>query len=430
MGWGWDYVKSLAGQAAQHDGEIVHRTESARVDTVEGFEQAGTRLAAEPAMAAVRPQGVNPHDIYLMFHGPDAKGTGSLDSSVAVWRNVSAYHAQAGDALKSATSKLTAAWQGEAAESASAGITFLRDAADTASQRALHAGTVLEQQSSGWNDTAHKVTDVPADPPRMSIGQVDPITPVEFRTHATTYTAGQQANQLALSEYGSTTSSNSQNVPQFAAEAPQPIAPPASGRQDALPAASQADGGSPAHQDGGSAATSVAPGSSSTRVSSVQNGQLAAQTHSAWQMQGTLHQPDGGQTPPGQGAVPVAGMAAGGAGLIAGGGALMGASLAGGGAGTSGGASIGARLAGGASSEKPRSLSSSGTLGEEAESAESTETPRGARGRREEDEEDRAHRETGYLVEANPHRTFGHDRPVAPPVFGTEQGPDERAENA
>lgn len=447
MGWGWDYVKGLAGQAGQLGGVVIHGTESARVDTVEGFEQAGNRLADDPAMATVRPQGMNPHDIYLMFHGPDAKDTGSLDASVAGWRTVSGYHAQVSDALKSATSKLTAAWQGDAAESAGASVTALREAADTASQRALRAGTVLEQQSAGWNDTAHKVTDVPADPPQMSIGQVDPVTPVVSRTQATTYTSGQQANQQALSDYGSTTSTNSQNVPQFAAPAPQRLAQPDGGRRAGFPAVGQSDGGSPVHQESGSSAQTVSsvqsvsgvPGASGVHgtsevhgVSSVQSGQITAETHSAWQIQGTLPQPDSAQAPPGQApgqAMPMAGMAAGGAGMIAGGGALMGASL--GGAGASDGPGIGSRLAGGESSAKagsPKggSLSSSGTIGEAEETTEATPT----RGARSHEEEDNAHRQTDYLVQANPHGVFGHDGQVAPPVFGDEQDPAESAGNA
>lgn len=421
MGWGWDYVKGLASKAEHLGGEGIHGAESAWNGTVEGFEQAGKWLEDHPAMAtAVRPHGTNGYDIYLMFHGPDVKGTGSIDSSVAGWRKVSSYHQQAGDALKSATSKLGVAWQGQAAESAGARVVPLREAADAASQQARQAGTVLETQSSGWNDTAHKVTNVPADPPRVSIVQVDPITPVRAQSEATAFTTGQQANQQALTGYGATTSLNTQSVPQFAPPAPKPSAQPGGGYQ------SDSAGGAPQGM------ASISGSWGSVHASS---GPSPAGTHSSWQVPDTLHRPDAGQATPQQGAVPVAGAAAGAAGLIAGGGALMGGSVLGE---SGGGSSIGARLAGGSSgiggsstqggSRLSGGRSGSGAIAEEAETVGDASTGRSSAAgvlgaRRRNPEKDTEHENPDYLVEANPHGVFGADRHVAPPIFGEEQSP-------
>lgn len=410
MGWGWDYVKELASRAGHLGGEMVHGAESAWSPTEEGFDRAGKLLEEHPGVAmTVRPQGTSGHDIYLMFHGPEVRGTGSIDSSVAGWRKVSDCHKEAGDALTAATTKLGVAWQGATAESASANVVRLREAADTAGRQALHAGSVLEAQSSGWNDTAHQVTDVPADPPRMSIAEVDPVTPVLSHQQATGYTAGQQANQRALSSYGTTTSTNTRQVPEFAA----PSVPGTGGQQ---PGSGVREGGS-------------AAGTNHAGRSIVDSGPQPAETHSSWQVSEVMHLPEGGQAKPQEQAMPIAGIAAGAAGLIAGGSALMGATSA------VGGSSIGARLAGGGAASgvggsstqtgRPDSGGRSGTGGApeaEEETAAGGSRAAGARGR-----QDRDHDTADYLVDANPHAVFGQDRQVAPPVFGAspDPGPDE-----
>jgi hypothetical protein len=425
VGWGWDYVKELASRAEHLGGEAVQCVDGAANATVEGFERAGRAL--EDQLTASRPQGTSGHDIYLMFHGPAARGTGSIDGSVAGWRRVSGFHQQAGDALQSATNKLGIAWQGATAESAGASVVRLREAADSAGQQALHAGNVLEAQSSAWNDTAHKVTNVPPEPPHMTLGGLDPITPVLSHSEATAYTAGQQANQRALSGYGSSTSTNTQQAPQFAAPAPKPSAQQAGAL---LGSGSMPGTSGPVHSG-----QLPAGGGGAQASSTVDSRREPAATHSSWQVPDVMQHHDGGQATPQQAAVPVAGVAAGAAGVIAGGSALMGS------VGTVGGSSIGARLAGGGSApglgssgstDSGRTSGSGGLPDEERETASrgagsgaGSGAP-GARGRKEPDEE---HQPADYLVEANPNDVFGQGRQVAPPVLGDEPEPAEAQAN-
>jgi hypothetical protein len=379
--------------------------------------------------AAVRPQGTSGRDIYLMFHGSEAKGTGSIDSSVIGWRKISDLHKEAGDVLTSAMTKLGVACQGATAESASASVERLREAADTAGRQALRAATMLEAQSCAWNDTAHKVTDVPADPPRMSLAQADPVTPALSQAQATTYAAGHQANQLALSSYGVTTSTNTQELPHFTVPArgvgEQQSGSAGSGDWDAglMP-------GTPgtAHNGQSAAGSGGSPGQSTI------DSDRPAATHSTFQVPDVMPHPAGGQATPQEQAMPVAGAVAGAAGLIAGGSAVMGLT------GAVGGSGIGARLAGGGSG--PGAGGSSATRGSRESGGQSgtgglrdeeSATSRGAgatggsgapgaRGRK---EQGREHDAPDYLVEANPQGVFGQGRHVAPAVLGEDSAPVE-----
>lgn len=418
MGWGWDYVRGLASRADQLGDEAVRGAESAWNSTVQGFDKAGKWLEEHPGMAAaVRPQGTNGRDIYLMFHGPEATGTGSIDSSVVGWRRVSDYHKEAGEALTSAMTKLGVAWQGATAESASASVERLREAADTAGRQALHAGTVLEAQSSGWNDTAHKVTDVPADPPRMSLAQADPVTPALSQAQATTYAAGQQANQRALSSYGVTTGTNTQEIPQFTAPARG-----VGGQQSGSAGSGDWDAGSMPGTPGTAHNGQPTAGSGGSPMESTVDGDRPAATHSAWQLPDVMPHPAGGQTTPQEQAIPVAGAVAGAAGLIAGGSAVMGLT------GAVAGSDIGARLAGGGSGPGAGGSSGTGGLPDE-ESADSRSAGAtggsGAPGTRGKKEQGREHDAPDYLVEANPQGVFGQGRQVAPAVLGEDPAPVE-----
>ncbi|WP_189058579.1 WXG100 family type VII secretion target [Longimycelium tulufanense] len=156
-------------------------------------------------------------EIYDMFHKGPGTSAG-LDTASGKWREVAkAQHDASGD-VEAAMKKAGVAWQGQASESAQAGMSPLATSASQAGDTANKVSGVLTQQSGGFNTAKHTVQPVPKNPPeRDFVDYINPFT-TDVDKQAAAYREKTLANQHALQSYGSTTSSNISAVPTFTAD--------------------------------------------------------------------------------------------------------------------------------------------------------------------------------------------------------------------